>query len=228
MSIHCFECAAAKQSMATKRPVSKISKTNNKKPKIEVADLFPNIIDGSFLEQKSKATEETAYSQDGKVSEKTGDKEKTASKKKEDMMKPVNEVANLLPNIIDGDFVKEVTKEEEEAVQTGDDMELVTKPVAEKKVFKKKPKLPELIIPKPPYPKNEEPKNDKVIDKPIFICPDCQTKFNRKFKRNRHVYIAHKKMTDQLEEIIKMAKKRAYEETVSDCQCFPVVVICIE
>ena len=187
----------------------------SKKAKMEAPNLLPNLIDGDFLDMIDKEQEPVEVPNllpnliDGDFLDMI-DKEE----------QPI-EVPNLLPNLIDGEFLGikdkvEVDKEEVEQVQQN---------MKKKKPSSKKVKFPESFVPE-----TKDKTSQTTDDEKSFICPDCEAEFNRKFKRNRHVYVAHKKMSDQLEEIIKTAEKHGRDladNAVNHC-CCPIIVICIE
>jgi len=156
-----------------KREATKTTNSNKKARVVEFPDLFPNLIDGAFLDVKDP------------------------EEKEEESQNPQIETH------------KTDQKTQETQTET-----------IKKKIGKKPPKLPELYIPEPPT---------QIDDDKSFICPDCEAEFNRKFKRNRHVYIAHKKTSDQLEEIIKTAEKQGHDQAAANNSCCcPMIVIYID
>jgi len=182
----------------------------SKRPKNEVPSLMPNLIDGNFLDKQDEPV-------------------KTPVKKAK------KEMPNLLPNLIDGDFLDVQDKQEE------------PKKVPVKKAKKETPNLlPNLIdgdfLDEQKEPEKTASKTEKketkekasqTDEEKSFICSDCEAEFNRKFKHNRHIYVAHKKMSDQLEEIIKTAEKhgRDLAENSNDChhRCYyPIIMIYID
>ena len=119
----------------------------------------------------------------------------------------------MLPNLIDGSFLKEQGDEKEV------DQKMATKTETEKKTPKAKidnkvsrrPNLPKLIIPEPPKNKPEVDDDD---------CSDCKDILNRKFKCNK-VYLAHKGPNGEITKLV--------ESDGSDqIYCVsPAVMICI-
>ena len=67
----------------------------------------------------------------------------------------------------------------------------------------------------------EEVVNERKIEK-AFVCPYCSMIFNRKFNRNRHVYVIHKKKSDQLAEVVAKAEEEGREKAMKE-MCKPTV-----
>ena len=89
----------------------------------------------------------------------------------------------------------------------------------------------------PPKEEPQEPpqKKKKTVDKGIqtdrkiekaFVCPHCDMIFNRKFNRNRHVYLIHEKRSRQLAEVVAKAEEDGREKAMKE-MCKPTVRVLV-
>jgi len=72
----------------------------------------------------------------------------------------------------------------------------------------------------------EKTEQEETEEKIGFVCSECHAEFKKKFKHNKHIYVAHNRSSQQLDEIIKIAEKHGQDQA-EQCDC-PIVMICID